>query len=71
MLFFSLINKIDGIIFQNKIAICCDIEKEDIHKIAEELFLEFCEYEKLVPTFFTYELFIKDKEKFYKIVSDN
>ncbi len=56
---------------QNKVALRCDLQEEDIQKIAQDFFLDVCSMEGINPSFYTYEIFIKDNSSFYKLTKDN
>lgn len=67
---FVTIKNMDGIAIQNKVSLKCDNEKENIHEVAENFFRDVCDMDGLDPTFFTYEVFIKDNNNFYQITKE-
>lgn len=67
LIFVSILD-INKIAIQNKVALKCNTDKEDIQKVAKTFFNEVCDMDKLNPKFYSYEIFIKDSNNFHKIV---
>jgi hypothetical protein len=72
MIFVTIKTNIPGVnyAYQNKVALRCDIEKENIHEVAKTFFNDICMMDELNPDYYEYEIFIKNNGSFFKIVKE-
>jgi len=66
LIFVSILDT-NKIAIQNKVALRCDTEKEDIKEVAKTFFENVCTMDKMNPEYYSYEIFIKDSARFYKV----
>ena len=53
--------------FQNKVATRCNLSIEDPVEVAESVFNDICEMDRLNKNHCTFEVFVKFGDKYYKI----
>jgi hypothetical protein len=71
MIYITIELKKSNIIHANKVAVRCDINSEDVEKIAKEIFKDICESDRINPTYYEYKIYVRINKEYYLLTKEN